>query len=241
MLTIAEVVKGEMVMGITKTLPAVGDLLGTGERGLVILLEMEDHTKVAVKHGYYGASGNRSLQHEHMILSLIHARCIGMSGIPRVYPWMHEDGLAMEYIEGEVIADVLMNMGDDLRSHRAILGYITELLGIFAQLHAIGVVHKDIHDHNILLSTAGHVHVIDFGLALYQPHPKRYRLDVSDLWTLTQTWIEIHLQGWPFQGLVLGLYNAWYECLPPQQLVYAADLLAAWQAIMEYIFEDVLK
>jgi tRNA A-37 threonylcarbamoyl transferase component Bud32 len=214
--------------------PTVGDLLGTGEFGSVFLQEMADHTKVAIKRSHYG---NRYLQHERTILSLIHEYCPqGVSGIPRLYSWMDNDELAMEYIEGQVIADALMEMDEDDGAD-ALLGYITELLEIFATLHQMQIVHKDIHEKNILLSTAGHIHVIDFGLALFQPEPSRYRSEVVDLWTLTQTWIEIYLREWSSQNHLLELYLAWYErmFLDPQRIVFGFDLLAAWQEMNAHI------
>ena len=147
----------------------------------------------------------------------------------------------MEYIEGQVIADALLDMDEAGGSQETILDYITELLDIFAKLHEMQIVHKDVHEDNILLSTAGHIHVIDFGRALYRPDPRRYRIEVCDLWTVTQTWVEIYLREWPFQRLLLELYTAWYERLTPQQIVCAADLLAAWQAIMRHIATYELK
>ena len=39
------------------------------------------------------------------------------------------------------------------------------ILQAYAQLHAQGVVHGDIHPNNILIDAAGQVCIIDFGLA----------------------------------------------------------------------------
>ncbi len=78
--------------------------------------------------------------------------------------------LAMEYVDGMNLADVLRQ-----RSRFAVdaaLGVILQVLDALACAHAIGVVHRDVKPANILLTTGDRVKVTDFGIA---------RLDTSHL------------------------------------------------------------
>ena len=206
--------------------PAVGDVLGAGSHGTVFLREHTNRTKVAVKRAIQGEKG--TLHHERAILSRVHSPH-PIAGIPRVCSWMHHDEeweLAVDYIEGQVVEDAFL----DAEFSKPLLDIITELFTIFAQLHVKQIVHHDLHERNLLLSTTGYLYVIDFGRAQFQPEPSLYRSDVVDLWTITRTWIDIYL---PSQELMAALYDAWYDYAlgDPHQMVCAPDLLAAWHGI----------
>ena len=206
--------------------PVVGDVLGAGSHGTVFLQEQTDRTKVAVKRALQGEEG--TLRHERAMLLHLHS-LHPISGIPRVCSWVshkEEWELAIEYIEGQVVEDAFL----DAEHSKRLLDVITELFTIFAQLHARQIVHHDLHERNLLLSSTGHLYVIDFGLAQFQPEPCLYRSEVVDLWTMTRTWIDIYL---PSQELMAALYDAWYDCAlgDPHQMVCAAELVAAWHGI----------
>jgi eukaryotic-like serine/threonine-protein kinase len=78
--------------------------------------------------------------------------------------------LAMEYVDGMNLADVLRQRGRFIVD--AALGVILQVLDALACAHAIGVVHRDVKPANILLTTGDRVKVTDFGIA---------RLDTSHL------------------------------------------------------------
>jgi eukaryotic-like serine/threonine-protein kinase len=78
--------------------------------------------------------------------------------------------LAMEYVDGRNLADVLRQRGRF--SVDAALGVILQVLDALACAHAIGVVHRDVKPANILLTAGDRVKVTDFGIA---------RLDTSHL------------------------------------------------------------
>ena len=79
--------------------------------------------------------------------------------------------IAMEFVEGESLADTLKREGP-LAPDRA-LDLFRQVTAALAKAHAAGVVHRDIKPANILVTPDGHAKVADFGLA------KRTGTDVS--------------------------------------------------------------
>jgi len=74
--------------------------------------------------------------------------------------------IAMEFIEGETLADILKRDGR-LSPDRA-LEVMKQVASALARAHASGILHRDIKPSNILIDTAGWVKVADFGLAKHQ-------------------------------------------------------------------------
>ncbi len=83
--------------------------------------------------------------------------------------------LVMEYIPGATgIVDYCATHGWD---HRRVVEQVRQLCDVFAYAHARGVIHRDIKPANILMDEAGHIKVIDFGIA---------RLESDQSQTMTQ-------------------------------------------------------
>ncbi|MGH7186666.1 MAG: serine/threonine-protein kinase, partial [Pseudomonadota bacterium] len=78
------------------------------------------------------------------------------------------DFIAMEYLEGRPL-DRLIRAGA-LPVGEA-LGYAAQVAAALVTAHAGGVVHRDLKPANVIVSSAGQVKVVDFGLAKRLPGP----------------------------------------------------------------------
>jgi tRNA A-37 threonylcarbamoyl transferase component Bud32 len=87
-------------------------------------------------------------------------------GIAAVYDSGTHDGLpyiAMEYVEGRTLAEVLAEEGPLSAERVAEVGIaIAEAL---ACAHAAGIVHRDLKPGNVMITDTGEVKVVDFGIA----------------------------------------------------------------------------
>jgi serine/threonine-protein kinase len=70
--------------------------------------------------------------------------------------------MVMEFIEGESLRTVMSTRGLTIQES---VGYVREVLKALGYAHGRGVVHRDIKPGNIMISTGGHVKLLDFGLA----------------------------------------------------------------------------
>jgi diacylglycerol kinase/CheY-like chemotaxis protein len=94
------------------------------------------------------------------------ARRIAHPGIVRSYDFFEAGPLhfvTMEYLEGRNLRQELKRRGP-FPAARA-LRVALEVLEALEAAHALGVVHRDIKPHNVLLLATGHVKVLDFGIA----------------------------------------------------------------------------
>ncbi len=86
--------------------------------------------------------------------------------IVAVYDQGGADGLvylAMEYVQGQTLRDVLAQRG---RLHPiAAAQFFEPILAALTAAHNAGIVHRDVKPENVLVSTDGRVKVADFGLA----------------------------------------------------------------------------
>jgi eukaryotic-like serine/threonine-protein kinase len=71
--------------------------------------------------------------------------------------------LAMEYVPGQTLRDVLRDEGP-LPAARA-LDLLSPVLSALSAAHDAGIVHRDVKPENVLIATDGKVKVADFGLA----------------------------------------------------------------------------
>ena len=70
--------------------------------------------------------------------------------------------IAMQYIDGETLAERLKRGPLDLASAIALGRQVAEAL---AEAHRLGIVHRDIKPQNIMLTRSGQAKVLDFGIA----------------------------------------------------------------------------
>ncbi|HKE52093.1 MAG TPA: PASTA domain-containing protein [Actinomycetes bacterium] len=71
--------------------------------------------------------------------------------------------LAMEYVEGRTLRDVLIEHGP--LTPRQAFSVLGPMLAALAAAHEAGLVHRDVKPENVLLADDGRVKVADFGLA----------------------------------------------------------------------------
>jgi len=72
------------------------------------------------------------------------------------------DFIVMEYIDGQSLDQVIAR--GPLQTEE-VLGYAVEITAALAAAHATGILHRDIKPANIMLTAAGQIRVLDFGLA----------------------------------------------------------------------------
>jgi serine/threonine protein kinase len=72
------------------------------------------------------------------------------------------DFIAMEYVEGKTLDEVIGRKGLKLRET---LQYAVQIADALAAAHRAGIVHRDIKPSNIMVGEKGLVKVLDFGLA----------------------------------------------------------------------------
>jgi len=70
--------------------------------------------------------------------------------------------IVMEYIEGRRLDVVLREDHPDINT---VTGFAIEIAEALTAIHAAGLVHKDLKPANVMITPAGHVKVMDFGLA----------------------------------------------------------------------------
>lgn len=78
--------------------------------------------------------------------------------------------IAMEYVEGRSLADVLAESGP-LDLERAV-DLVSHIASALDYLHAMGVVHRDVKPANILITRNGRVKLTDFGIAVSARGPR---------------------------------------------------------------------
>jgi eukaryotic-like serine/threonine-protein kinase len=78
------------------------------------------------------------------------------------------DYIAMELVEGRTLAELIGQRG--LRTEQA-LKYAAQIADALAKSHAAGIVHRDLKPSNVMVTDAGLVRVLDFGLAKLATSP----------------------------------------------------------------------
>jgi len=91
------------------------------------------------------------------------AAALSHPNIVALYDWFGDGErsiLVCELVEGESLDKLAGELGD---GDVAALG--VELLDALAFAHSQGIIHRDVKPQNVMLDTAGHVKVMDFGIA----------------------------------------------------------------------------
>lgn len=105
---------------------------------------------------------------EHQNLVRIHGYANDRNGIPY---------LIMEYIEGENLEQVVKFAGPlDFRSG---VNLFVQICSGLAYVHGHGIIHRDLKPGNVIVSSADHVTLIDFGFARLVDGPDDSRLTAT--------------------------------------------------------------
>lgn len=139
--------------------------LGSGGMGDVYLAEdMRLDRKVALKF-----ISRDLVENDWARLQLMReAKAVAMLDHPnicQVYGVEEHEGqsfIVMQYVEGQTLSDMIRKQelhGDQL------LPVAQQIAGAVAEAHAHGIIHRDIKPKNIMITRAGQVKVLDFGLA----------------------------------------------------------------------------
>ena len=79
------------------------------------------------------------------------------------------DFLVMEYVEGQTLDALMASGGIDVQQT---LAYAVAVAGAVATAHKAGIIHRDLKPGNIMITSAGAVKVLDFGLAKLTEAPQ---------------------------------------------------------------------
>ncbi|TET86546.1 MAG: serine/threonine protein kinase [Desulfobacteraceae bacterium] len=170
----------------------IGKLLGKGGMGVVYLgQDTRLNRPVAIKILRPDLTANKDRQ-RRFLQEARAAASITHPAIAQIYDVDEADGMtfiAMEYIEGKTISQLIANQELDLVGAVEIALHVAEGL---SRAHKSNIVHRDIKSENIMLTRDGQTKLLDFGLAKLLDPPKdddrteTYH-DVTDTKTLPET------------------------------------------------------
>src|SRR5690242_1811038 len=141
--------------------------LGHGAMAAVDLArDVELDRPVALKRLAENLARDEDLERRFLREARLAAR-LAHPNVVRVFDVGEDDGrpfIAMEYVEGETLAELIARRGRLPPSEAAWLG--TQMCAGLAAAHAAGLVHRDVKPQNLLLGTDGVVRLGDFGIAV---------------------------------------------------------------------------
>src|SRR4029453_6695949 len=94
---------------------------------------------------------------------------LGHPAVVTVYDVVWRPGhswIVMEYVKSRSLQDAIRADGPLPHAEVARIGL--QVLGGLRAAHAVGVLHRDVKPHNVLLATDGRVVLTDFGLATFE-------------------------------------------------------------------------
>jgi len=140
--------------------------LGHGAMATVDLArDVELDRPVALKRLAENLARDEDLQRRFLREARLAAR-LAHPNVVRVFDVGEDDGrpfIAMEYVEGETLAELVAQRAPLPAAEAARLG--TQMCAGLAAAHAAGLVHRDVKPQNLLLSTDGVLKLGDFGIA----------------------------------------------------------------------------
>ncbi len=96
------------------------------------------------------------------------AKLSDIPGVVKIYDVFHENKtsyIVMEYLEGETVADKLKRCKK--LPYKEVEDIMTVVLSTLDEVHATGIIHRDVSPGNIFITNDGNVKLIDFGAARF--------------------------------------------------------------------------
>jgi serine/threonine protein kinase len=141
--------------------------LGHGAMATVDLVhDVELDRPVALKRLAENLARDEDLRRRFLREARLAAK-LSHPNVVRVFDVGEADGrpfIAMEYVDGETLADLLARRGSLPSTEAASLG--VQACSGLAAAHAAGLVHRDVKPQNLLLSSDGVLKLGDFGIAV---------------------------------------------------------------------------
>ena len=143
----------------------IEELLGKGGMGTVYRArDVRLNRRVAIKVLRSDLTSNRD-RHQRFLQEARAASAVTHPAIAQIYDVDEVEGttfIAMEYIEGQTISQLIAKRELDLLGSIEIAHQIAEGL---SRAHEANIVHRDIKSDNIMVTRDGHAKLLDFGLA----------------------------------------------------------------------------
>ena len=144
----------------------IRELLGRGGMGEVFrAFDLKLRVDVALKTVRAEKAGSERAR-EMLRSEVRSAREVVSPNVCRIFDLVEEGGqelVSMEYIDGVTLGETLRERGPlDLKEAREIA---SQFLSGLEAIHQVGLVHRDFKPDNVMLTRAGRVVVMDFGLA----------------------------------------------------------------------------
>jgi serine/threonine protein kinase len=121
---------------------------------------------VALKRLAENLARDEDLRRRFLRESRLAAR-LGHPNVVRIFDVGEDEGrpfMAMEYVDGETLAELVAQRGPLPASEVATLG--VQACAALSAAHAAGLVHRDVKPQNLLLGTDGVLKLGDFGIAV---------------------------------------------------------------------------
>jgi serine/threonine protein kinase/tetratricopeptide (TPR) repeat protein len=165
--------------------------LGAGGMGEVYLGEDAALNRLVAIKVLRAESGTDRTADARLVQEARAAATLDHANVCAIYEVGEDAGqhfIAMQYVEGETLADRLA------RGHLPVadaLRIAEQVADALAEAHARGIVHRDIKPGNIMISARGPAKVLDFGLAKRLDHPDQSATRVDTIQPLTAAGVAV--------------------------------------------------
>jgi len=143
--------------------------LGSGGMGVVYKARDTKLGRLVALKFLRGAGVDGDAARAPLLREARHASALNHANIATIYEVGESDGrayIAMEHIEGRTLSAALER--DSVAPETAVR-YGLEISAALAHAHERGIIHRDLKPANVMITSAGHVKVLDFGLAQGMP------------------------------------------------------------------------